>query len=182
MIKVIANSPQISASVTSVSNQILERHPDDRPLFVALLRGAAPFASQLMFAITTQKPEFHPELDYMMVSTYGSGREAGTPRIVTDLAPDTEVQDRTVIVLDDVLDKGVTAHFVIKHLKNRGAKSVELAVLVDKQTDRTYPITADYACFTVEDLWLSGMGMDDANLAPEGDRWRQEIIAHTSEA
>ena len=111
----------------------------------------------------------------MMVSTYGGERHASEPHIVTDLAPSTVVTDRTVIIIDDVLDKGITADFVTKHLHARGAADVKLAVLCDKTTKRERDVTADYAGFTFDDNWLVGMGMDDSEVANEGYRWLEEI-------
>lgn len=74
-----------------------------------------------------------------------------------------------------MLDKGITADFVTKHLLERGAADVWLAVLCDKRTARERDIAADYAGFTFHDNWLVGMGMDDAAAAPEGSRWLPEI-------
>ncbi len=148
-----------------------------KPLFVALLRGAAPFASKLLFSIARQSPNFHPELDYMMVSTYGSGQSASEPKIVTDLAPSTTISGRTVIIVDDVLDKGITADFVTNHLKARGANSIKIAVLANKETKKLRPITADYCGFSLGDVWLVGMGMDDASSGKEYNRWQDSIDA-----
>lgn len=176
MSKIIASSEKVITEIERVATEILRDHSTDRPLFVSLLRGAAPFGAELMFAIGRLAPDYHPELDYMMISTYGNGRTAGEPHIVTDLAPTTSIADRTVIVLDDVLDKGVTAHFVSGYILSRGAREVKLAVLVDKKTDRTHPIAADYACLQTDDVWLAGMGMDDAATATEAYRWSDYII------
>lgn len=171
----IADAETINAKIALLAAQVIANTQERKPIFVALLRGAAPFASKLMFEITRQSPGYHPEIDYMMVSTYGSDRTAGAPQVVTDLAPTTDVTGRDVILLDDVLDKGITADFVINHLQNKGAKHVTLAVLVDKQTQRIKPIEADYTCLTSEDVWLAGMGMDDTATAPEAYRWSDSI-------
>jgi len=173
--KQLANNQQIDEKISQIATKILTDFPTETPLFVALLRGAAPFSSKLMAEIVRQRPEYHPELDYMMVSTYGGGQHAGEPHIVTDLAPSTLVANRAVVVIDDVLDKGVTADFVSRHLKNRHARKVALAVLCDKQTERTHDVVADYIGFTFNDSWLVGMGMDDASAAKEGYRWLDEI-------
>lgn len=170
----LASSDEIDEKIKAIASKILE-DCDSTPLFVGLLRGAAPFASKLMFAINRKNPDFHPELDYMMVSTYGVNKTAGEPHIITDLAPSTSVKGRDVIVLDDVLDKGITADFVYSHLRSRGASSLKLAVLCDKKTKREKPIEADYVGFTFGDNWLSGMGMDNAAEAPEAYRWLDEI-------
>lgn len=166
---------QIDTEITRIASEVIHDHRGDNPLFVGLLRGAAPFASKLMFEMAKQAPDMHPELDYMMVSTYGAGHLAHEPRIVTDLSPTTAVRDRTVIIVDDVLDKGITAEFVRKHLLSMGAHGVHLAVLAQKQVERVYDITPDYCGFDAGDEWLVGMGMDDAELAHEGNRWLDQI-------
>lgn len=171
----LASAEEVDAKIKSIASHIIDDFPDQSPLFVSLLRGAAPFSSKLMFEIVRQAPDYHPELDYMMVSTYGTSQHAGEPHIVTDLAPTTVVNGRDVIVIDDVLDKGVTADFVRKHLQARGAAQVKLAVLCDKHTDRVHDVTADYVGFEFDDNWLVGVGMDDAEAANEGYRWLEEI-------
>lgn len=173
--KPLYSEAAIDQQIRRMASEITAEHDGKNPLFVSLLRGAAPFTSQLMFELTRQAPDMHPELDYMMVRTYGTGTTAGEPEIITDIAPDTDVKDRTVIILDDVLDKGITAQFVKNHLIEKGAHQVQLAVLVQKDTERHYPITAEYCGFTAHDEWLVGMGMDDAELAHEGNRWLYEI-------
>lgn len=171
----LADTEQVNQQITRIAIEILADEPDRSPLFVGLLRGAAPFSSKLMLEIARKSPDYHPEIDYMMVSTYGGERHASEPRIVTDLAPSTAIKGRDVIVIDDVLDKGITADFVTKHLQARGAANIKLAVLCDKTTQRERGITADYVGFTFDDNWLVGMGMDDAGAANEGYRWLEEI-------
>lgn len=171
----LATTAEVERQVTRIASEILKDKPGTSPLFVALLRGAAPFTSKLMFEITRQSPDYHPETDYMMVSTYGAERHASEPHIVTDLAPSTVVNGRDVVIIDDVLDKGITADFVTKHLRARGAADVRLTVLCDKRTARERDVTADYVGFEFEDNWLVGMGMDDAEAASEGYRWLGEI-------
>lgn len=171
----LATTAQVDEQVESIARSIITNHSHASPLFVGLLRGAAPFCSKLMFEIARQSPDYNPEIDYMMVSTYGGERHASEPHIVTDLAPSTTVNGRDVIIIDDVLDKGITADFVTKHLQARGAANIRLAVLCDKKTTRERDVTADYVGFTFEDNWLVGMGMDDADAATEGYRWLDEI-------
>lgn len=172
-----ATETQVDTRINKLASEIIKDLSGSKPLFVALLRGAAPFATKLMFSIAGQAPDFHPELDYMMVKTYGAGQKAGEPHIITDLAPDTTTKGRPVVIVDDVLDKGITAHFVASHLRSRGADDIRLAVLADKHTKRTYNIKADYVGFEVDDAWLVGMGMDDAGSGKEHDRWLGSIEA-----
>jgi hypoxanthine phosphoribosyltransferase len=171
----IATVVEINQAVSRIASEIISTYSDTSPLFVALLRGANPFAAKLLFEIVRQKQDFHPEIDYMMIRTYGDAQHAGQPQIVTDLAPTTSVDGRDVIVIDDVLDKGITADFVFSHLNSRGAGNVKLAVLCDKQVVREKHIEADYTGFSFADNWLVGMGMDDAQHTTEGYRWLDEI-------
>jgi hypoxanthine phosphoribosyltransferase len=171
----LASSEKVNQAIADLAASILRDFADERPLFVQLLRGAQPFASKLMSEIARQNPMFHPELDSMIVTTYGAGQKAGGPHIVADLAPTTTVKDRTIIILDDVLDKGITANFVKRHLAARQPRNVRLAVLAQKTVKREIDIVADYCGFTFSDDWLVGMGMDDASAAPEGYRWIDEI-------
>lgn len=173
--KQLASASQVDKATEQLARDIVDAFGNSQPLFVALLRGAAPFASKLMFAIARHAPNLHPELDYMTVSAYGEGRHAGTPHVAMGLAPDTEVKDRVVIVLDDVLDKGVTFSFVSGYLTDKGARSVKLAVLVEKDLVRQHPKHADFTCFHAGPEWLTGMGMDDARVARDGFRWLNEI-------
>ncbi len=171
----VASAEEVNEQITRIAHELLHNMAGTTPLFVGLLRGAAPFSSKLMLEIARQSPDFHPEIDYMMVSTYGAKKYASEPHIVTDLAPSTSVPGRTVIIIDDVLDKGITADFVTKHMQARGAANIRLAVLCDKKTARERDIVAHYIGFTFEDNWLVGMGMDDASVANEGYRWLEEI-------
>ncbi len=170
---------QVNQRIGQLASEITAHYPGggelDRPLFVGLMRGAMPFASKLMFEIARQAPEFHPELDVMMVSTYGDGRHAGEPRIVTDLARTTSVFGRPVVIVDDILDQGITANFVMGHLDKLNPGSIELAVLAKKAISRVHDIEPNYYGFDVGDRWIVGMGMDDAADGNEHYRWLDEI-------
>lgn len=158
-----------------MASEVIERYRFKNPLFVCLLRGGAPFASQLLFNITTQSPAFHPEMDYMTVKTYSNRRASKPPELVMDLAPDTDTKGRTVIVLDDVLDEGGTADFVSNYLLKRGAASVDMVVLVQKQKARGKYIEASLFGFEAPDEWVIGMGMDDHRVQKEAYRWAGHI-------
>ena len=106
-----------------------------------------------------------------MLSTYGNERVGKTSQVVMDLPAGVELAGRTVIVLDDVLDKGLTAAFSEKHLLNKGAHRVELIVLAQKEVERVEYQQAAMFGFAAPDKWLVGMGMDDTTVAREGQRW-----------
>lgn len=169
----VASAQQVDAAITKMAQEIISKYPQT-PLFVALLRGAAPFAGKLMFEIVRQSTHYQPELDYMMISTYGTDHTAKQPVIVTDLAPNTVIKGRNVIVLDDVIDQGITSDFVRDLLLSRGAKQVELATLATKDVPgRTSE--ADYTGFNAGNKWLVGMGLDDSKTTHEAYRWVDSI-------
>jgi len=178
--KKLAAEQEVKQRIDKLAGELIDQFQGQNPLFVCLLRGGVPFASQLMFAITEQDPHFHPEMDYMTVSRYGNSRTAGEPRVAMDLASKTQVSDRPVIVLDDMIDKGATYVFTKKHLENKGAKQVYLAALVQRNIPRE--IDADFYCFDIDsEEWLTGMGLDDSRIANEANRWAGYIaIANAS--
>ena len=170
----LASTQEIDRMIRHMARKIVEDYPDKSPLFVVLLRGAAPFASKLAFAITELQQDYHPEFDYMLVSTYGKDHRAKEPVIIADVAPDTIIKDKTVIILDDVIDLGVTSDFVKEVMNERGAKEVKLAVFASKAVPsrKSQP---DYYCMGAGDKWLVGFGLDDAKLHHEAYRWIGEL-------
>lgn len=170
----------VTQRIGELASTIIDRHGDDNPLFVALPRGAMPFASQLMFNITEQKPDFHPELDLLIMARKHNNNDTldteQTPEVVTGLALSTEPKDRRVILIDDLLDLGRTPKAAHEYLIGIGARSVELAVLVQKDIAKASGVHADYVGFHTSAQWLAGMGMKDNSDAPEAYRWRQDIL------
>ena len=180
--RLIADAGAVANRIDQLGAELTHHYSGKRPLFICLLRGGAPFATQLMFAITRLDPVFHPELDYMTITTYGDKRTGGDPRIVMDQAPKTEPEGRSVVILDDVLDMGITAAFTRKVMEERGALDVALCVLVQKQTGRTLYGDADWYGFEAPADWLTGMGMDDHRVAPEANRWLDQIAIADSDS
>lgn len=169
---IIASEDQVTNRIDELAAEIITKYKAKNPLFICLLRGGAPFATRLMFAITARDPEFHPEMDYLSVKTYGDERTDKQPELLADILASTKPAGRPVIVLDDVLDKGVTAAFAHQHMTERhGAASVDLVVLIQKNRDRTAYPNASLNGFEAPDDWLTGMGLDDATIAKEANRW-----------
>jgi hypoxanthine phosphoribosyltransferase len=175
MTDIIATPEEVDRRIEEMAEEISRRYKAAKPLFICLLRGSAPFTSKLLFALTRTSPNFHPELDYMTVKTYGSRLQSRPPELVMDLAPDTEVKGRTVIILDDVLDEGQTAEFTTNHLKSLGAAHVDLIVLVQKRKTRSVYQEASLFGFEAPDEWVIGMGMDDPRISKEAYRWTDYI-------
>ena len=180
MQKLLYDEATVNQRIKEMATEVVERYRGEDPLFVCLLRGGAPFAMKLMFEITKLDPTFHPEMDYMIIKTYGSGQEGSESQLITDLAPQTKTKDRLAIVLDDTLDRGITAAFVADHLKNNHhVRDVALLVLVEKDVQRDQFAHATLSCFTAGPEWLIGMGLDDGKTGKEVGRWASDITSVT---
>jgi hypoxanthine phosphoribosyltransferase len=170
--QLIADTAAVSQRIEELATQTIDRYKGKDALFICLLRGGAPFASQLMFAITRQDPNFYPELDYLTIKTYGDERIDATAELVMDLSPSTKANGRLVVLLDDVLDKGITADFAQRHLVDvHQAAIVESIVLIQKNRKRTVYPEATMFGFEAPSDWLTGMGLDDSRIAKEANRW-----------
>jgi hypoxanthine phosphoribosyltransferase len=179
--EILATEQEVKLKIDELATIIINDFKGKNPLFVCLIRGGMPFATQLMFAITKQDPYFFPELDYMTVSRYGNSQVASTPRVVMDLSHKSNTTDRTIVVLDDMIDKGGTYIFTKKHLENKGASQVYLAVLVQRELEQPRGFDADYYCFNIKsEEWFVGMGLDDARLGVEANRWADYIASANS--
>lgn len=180
--EILFTESEVDARIAEMAVDITRKYKGTDTLFVSLLNGAQPFTAKLMRAIQHHDPYFHPNVQSMIVSRYGSGREAGAPRLVTDLPPDYRVlTGRHVVLLDDLVDGGGTTDFTERHLYSYGAENVERIVLVRKL--KNPPVERNIAMFGFEapDVWLTGMGMDNTKIAPEANRWAGWIaIAHAN--
>ncbi|MCA9338387.1 hypothetical protein KC949_02415 [Candidatus Saccharibacteria bacterium] len=174
--EVLYTEKDVDRQIKKMASEVINRYAGTDPLFVCLLRGGAPFAMKLMFEITRQDPTFYPEIDYMIVKTYGDRRTESDSELITDLAPHTNTKGRHAIILDDTLDKGITADFVNDHLrKNHQVSDVDLLVLVEKDVERAQFKHATMSCFTAGPEWLVGMGLDDSASGKEAGRWADYV-------
>ncbi|MGO8724679.1 MAG: phosphoribosyltransferase [Acidimicrobiales bacterium] len=170
--EILYTEAEVDARIAAMAVDITRIYKGRDTLFVSLLNGAQPFTAKLMRAIQHHDPYFHPNVQSMIVSRYGSRRHGGEPRLVTDLPPGYRaLGKRHVVLLDDLVDGGGTTDFTERHLYGYGAETVERIVLVKKL--KQPPIEANIAMYGFEapDVWLTGMGMDNVGIAPEANRW-----------
>ncbi len=121
---------------------------------ICILKGASVFMVDLAKRITV--PVY---MDFMSVSSYGSGTESsGIVKINKDL--DDPIVGKDVLIIEDIIDTGRTLNYLKKFLKNRGASSIKIATLLDKPARRVISLTPDYVGFTVPDEFVIGCGMD----------------------
>ena len=151
--EVIHSAEVVAAAVSRVASEITEKLGDTNPLLLCVMSGGVPFAGQLMTQLN-----FPLEFDYMHVTRYGQETSGGA--LSWRSAPWTSVKDRTVLILDDILDEGVTLAAIVERMKQLGAKACYTAVATDKLNGKAKPIKADFVALTVPDRFVFGYGMD----------------------
>lgn len=153
----IFDAAAVQAAVDEVAQQLNQRFERDDaaafPLVLGVMGGAVVFCGQLLTRLA-----FPLEFDYMHVTRYGSKDQGG--KIEWKVIPRSNVEGRTVIVLDDILDEGETLAHVKERLLEMGAAEVVLAVFADKDIGRKKPVKADYIGVTLPNRFVVGYGMD----------------------
>ena len=153
---VIISEEQIDERVRELGAEISRDYAGETVLLVAVLRGAAIFLADLSRAITVPV-----ELDFMAVSSYGSStKSSGVVRILKDL--DEQIEGRHVIVVEDILDTGLTLKYLLKNLASRKPASLEVVTLLNKEGKQRVPISCKYSGFSVPDEFVVGYGLDFA--------------------
>lgn len=155
--ELIFDAAAVQQAVDKVAQQLNERFDNDEgaafPLVLGVMGGAVVFCGQLLTRL-----KFPLEFDYMHVTRYGTKDQGG--KIEWKVIPRSNVEGRTVVVLDDILDEGETLAHVKERLLEMGAAEVVLAVFADKNIGKTKPVTADYIGLTLPNKFVVGYGMD----------------------
>lgn len=152
--EIILTSEQIAARIGELGAKISNEYQFSPPVLVGILKGALPFLADLMRAITI--PVVY---DLMAVSSYGaSTKSTGTVRIIKDL--DIVIENRDVIIVEDIVDTGLTLQYLVENLRSRQPKSLKVCTLLDKPSRRLAPIQPDYNGFEIPDAFVVGFGLD----------------------
>jgi len=154
-IEVLFSVEQIAERNLKLATEIAAKKHKN-PIVIAVLKGSFIFASDLIRALHEVAVE--PEVEFLSLASYGSGTTAGKVRILRDI--ESEVEGRAVILIDDILESGNTLKFARDLMLERGASTVEIAVLLDKHSRRKADIDADYVGFNCPDYFVVGYGMD----------------------
>lgn len=157
LISTLYSPEQIAEQNKAMAEQMRGRVHTDL-LVIAVLKGSFIFAADLIRAMHASGIE--PEVEFITLSSYGSGTEGGQVKILRDI--DSEVAGRDVLLIDDILESGNTLKFAQDLMLERGAKSVEIAVLLDKHSKRKAQVTPNYVGFKCPDHFVVGYGMDVA--------------------
>ncbi|WP_439272874.1 hypoxanthine phosphoribosyltransferase [Pseudochrobactrum sp. HB0163] len=157
-LEILFSAEEIARRNRELAQQIAARHLE-RPLAVSILKGSFIFAADLIRAMHDAGIE--PDVEFITVSSYGSGTKGGDIRLVRDI--DSDVAGRDILLIDDILESGKTLNFVRELMLSRGARSVSIAVLLDKPGHRKLDLNADFTAFECPDYFVVGYGMDVAH-------------------
>jgi hypoxanthine phosphoribosyltransferase len=153
-LKVLLTRDQIADGVGKLAADITRDYCDKEPLLIGVLKGSFVFMADLI-----RRLEFPLEVDFICLSSYGCGTESlGTVSVLMALR--AKVEGRDVLVVDDIIDSGLTTAFLRDYLKKQNAASVKVCALTDKPSRRKVPVHIDYLGFTVPDKFLVGYGLD----------------------
>jgi hypoxanthine phosphoribosyltransferase len=151
---VLFSREQIAVRVAELGEQINRDYAGDSVILVGVLKGAAIFLADLARQIT-----FTCTFDFVATSSYGkSSKSSGAVQLIKDL--DRSVHDRNIILVEDILDTGLTLNFLIRHFKQHQPKSLKVAALLDKPSRRIEEVHADYIGFEIPNEFVVGYGMD----------------------
>ncbi len=155
--KVLISEQELQERIAELADEMNAFYTDaDRPVLVCILKGAFMFLADL-----TRHLNFRHELDFMVVSSYGrSTKSSGIVRILLDL--ETNIQDRHVIIVEDIVDTGRTLSYILRHFQARHPASVRICTLLNKPSRREVEIPVDFYGFKVPDEFVVGYGLDYA--------------------
>ncbi len=152
--KVLVTREEIHEAVKKLGKQITADYQGKEPLLVGILKGAVVFYSDLIREI-----DLPLKTDFMVASSYGRSTETtGVVKIIKDLSVDITGVD--VLIVEDIVDSGITLNYLKNMLQERGAASIRIATLLDKPARRRVDLKADYSCFQIPDEFVVGYGLD----------------------
>ena len=153
--RVLVTKEEIEEKVRALGRQITEDYRGKAPVLICILKGACTFFTDLIREI-----DLPLSVDFMAISSYGSAtKTTGVVRVLKDL--DQPILDRDVIVVEDIVDTGITLNYLRQTLLQRGAASLRIASLLDKTARRKVPdLKVDYVCFDIPDAFVVGYGLD----------------------
>lgn len=154
-IKVLYSAEEIAHRNREIAEAIAASGHEDL-LVISILKGSFVFAADLIRAL--HECRISPEVEFISISSYGQGTTPGNPTILRDV--ETPVSGRNVLLIDDILESGGTLAFTRALMLERGAKTVSIAVLLDKSSKRREKLEADHAGFVCPDKFVVGYGMD----------------------
>lgn len=151
---VMIGKEEIHKRIQELGAEISRDYKGQSILAICVLKGAVLFMSDLIRELNVET-----KIDFMAVSSYGASTEStGVVRILKDL--DTNIEGENVVIVEDIIDSGLTLKYLKDYLMARNPKSLKICTLLDKPERRKAPVTADYIGFTIENKFIVGYGLD----------------------
>lgn len=151
--RVCINSTQIAQAVERVANELSDKIADSNPLFICLLNGSYVFAADLMRALP-----FNAEISFVKVASYSGMQSTGNMDSLIGLAED--ISNRTVVLVEDIIDSGNTMDHILKDLQSKGATDIHIATMLFKPNAFKHSFPIEHIGFEIENDFVVGYGMD----------------------
>lgn len=156
--RLLISKEEIEEKVKELGAQIRMDYKGKKVVFVCVLKGAVVFYTDLLRAIGD---DVDARFDFLAISSYGSStKSSGIVKIQKDLS--TDIHGENVIIVEDILDSGLSLSYISNLLRDRSPKSLEICVLFDKKERRVRPVDVKYCGFTIPDEFIIGYGLDCA--------------------
>jgi hypoxanthine phosphoribosyltransferase len=156
-LRTLITTPELEARLDELAGEITQAYEGLRPVLVCVLKGAVLFVADLV-----RRLPFDLEIEFMAVSSYGKSTESsGVVRILKDL--ETDIEGRHVLIVEDVIDSGLTLQYLIESLRTRNPATLEIVTLLSKPSRRTAEIDCRYTGFEIPDVFVVGYGLDYAD-------------------
>ena len=155
--RVLITAEQIRTRVIELADQIEADYPPGPIYLVSILKGAFIFVADLARALKRR----NVRIEFMGISSYGNEKtSSGQVKVTRDL--DVSIENQQVLIVEDIIDSGVTLSYLTRLLEQRKPKTVEIATLLDKPERRIQPVRVKYVGFTIPDEFVVGYGLDHA--------------------
>ena len=152
--KVLLTQEEIKQTIARLAAEIKRDYRGKHPLFICILKGSFVFLADLI-----RQLDMPLEVDFVKLSSYGSAtKTSGKVKMVQGL--NTPIKGRDVLVVEDIVDTGLTISILLEYLRKKKPASLKLCALADKPSRRKVPVTIDYLGFTVPDKFIVGYGID----------------------
>ena len=143
----------ILEKVKELAEQLDKDYAGKKPLFIAILNGSFMFASDLFKYLSIEA-----EICFIKLASYKGTKSTG--HVITAIGLDTDITDRHVVILEDIIDTGKTMNEFLPQLRNQHPASLKVAILLHKPDATVFPITIDYCCFSIPNKFVLGYGLD----------------------
>ena len=154
--EVLHTEAELKARLAEMAREIERDYPEEPPLLVGVLKGAV-----MVMADLARELNFHAQMDWMAVSSYGAGtKSSGVVKILKDL--DADITDRDVLIVEDIIDSGLTLSWLKENLESRGAKSVRICTMLRKPEALKVQVDVAYVGFDIPVEFVVGYGLDYA--------------------